>query len=249
MSKSTLTDDEFYRLIDDEKAMDRKWKAVNKEVADFNRKSRRKAMAAFKAGPVPSCMYGSAFARNHMLRNIELVESGQAPETLVDCDRAAVVEMLHSRTYVEYMGKSLPEVRDESEFGSYYSYLQECMNALLNEGVWTGQMIEETDAYKKWWALFCDLRQYLHSAAALAKAVGSSAAARLYLRAWKILDDADIDDCDPCQAELTTDEAESVMRLERVAASLLQVDILYAKLQPYTPEKARKVTRTTKKAK
>lgn len=249
MSECDMSYGEFCRLLDDEEAMDRKWKAICKEVSDFNGKSQKKAMRAFKAGPVPSCMCGSVFARNFMLRNIERVESGQAPETLADCDRAAVVEMLHAQTYVEYMGKSLPEVRDENEFDNYFSYLQECMRALRNEGVWTGQMIEETGEYRKWVALFCDLRQYLHSAAALAKAIGSSAAARLYLRAWKILDDADANEYDPFQTELTTDEAENVMRLERVAASLLQVDILYAKLQPYTPRKAKNVKRTAKKAK
>ena len=249
MSEFNMSDGEFCRLLDDEEAMDRKWKAISKKVRDFNCKSRNKAMRVFKAGPVPSCMYGSVFARDFMLRNIERVESGQAPETLADCDRAAVVEMLHAQTYVEYMGKSLPEVKDEKEFDNYFSYLQECMKALRHEGVWTGQMIEETDEYRKWVALFCDLRQYLHSAAALAKAIGSSAAARLYLRAWKILDDAESDEYERFQPELTTDEAESVLRLEHVAASLLQVDILYAKLQPYTPRKAKNVKCTAKKAK
>lgn len=223
------------KTVDEAAELEAEWKALVREVDDYNRKEEANALADFYAGPVPEIMRSASRARDHMLRNIELVEQGKAPQSLADFNREDMVEMLHAQTYVEYQGSWIAAEKGPEEFDSRVEYLKYCIEKQKEEaeGSWT--ITSKPDEYKSWLALLRDFKRYLHSAAALAKAIGSSSA-RLYLRAWKIIEDS-WNSYLELQLELSEEEAQTVMRLERVAAERLQIDLLYAELKPYDPQK------------
>lgn len=248
--KTHGTDEEAIRQAidaEDEDAMDACWQAIVKAANEFDAKAKETALATFNAGPVPGIMRSAYRARSHMLSNIELVERGKAPEGLADFNREDIVEMLHTQTYAMYRAKFIVNDKEPEEFSSYSDYLKYCLET-QEFSPKTYETYLETEEYKSWLALFDDLRRYLHSAAALAKAIGSSAA-RLYLRAWKIMNDS-LDGCEYSlvQTELTEAQAQTIMRLERVAAELLQIDLLYVELKPYEPPKKGECAGTSVKA-
>lgn len=85
-----------------------------------------------------------------------------------------------------------------------------------------------------WVRLVKAFRKYLYAAATFAKSINSTAA-RLYLRAWLIVRDLELG-LEPFTSDLISEEdAQRLVRLERVATERLIVDAEYAAIPDFAP--------------
>ncbi len=209
------------------------------EIEDYNRKREEEAREKFAKGPVPKMMWVMGQALERLLDCIAAVRSGKAPDgELGPYMRDEIARILATRTYLEYDGLAIDDdAVAEAESGTYF------------EDVSYGCSITDwTQEFGQWCKIVTALEEYLYAAAVLAKSVNaSSTAARLYLRAWRIVRQIKTrgDGYSCAQKE----EALSIVRLERVASDRLWTDAQFAALPPFRKAKKPRAGKAKKGAK
>ena len=186
------------------------------DVDAYNEQQLDEAKADFKKGPVPKMKWVLDRILDSLLRRIATVRDGDAPDAFGEYMSDELARVLGTKTFIEYGGLAI--AKDEAASapsGTHYT-----------DVTYDCTIAEMTDEFNEWLKILAALGTYLREAAILAKAVNpSSTAARLYLRAWRLL---------------TKDEALAVVRLERVAEDRLWVDVQFAALPPFRKAKKTK---------
>ena len=203
---------------------------VANEVFAYNRDAEKKALEAFLAGPASELAPVIQGVRDVLEGRLACVREGKAPAPLADYPANEMVRALSTRTYTKYMGRCVPDGFEDEDS-------HDIDIATLRGEVTPFEFSALPKLHDEWQEMVKEFAAYLHAAAVFAKSI-ASASARLYLRAWLILDATiDLDDdfsFYPWQ-ELSADEAQQVVRLERLATRRLKVDVLLAGLPAFAP--------------
>ena len=207
--------------------------SIKAKIKEYNDAQEKEALAEFRKGPVPKMKWIMERALECLFRCISDVESGKAPDGhLGSYMRDELARILATRAFMTYSGRSLDEDAAE-DVTNYEEALSDCV------------FTEWTPEFGLWRKVAAALDIYLYSAAAFAKSVNAaSTAARLYLRAWRIVRRI-LKRCGG-YSYATQEEALAIVRLERVAADRLWVDAQFAALPPFKkvkqprPAKAKK---------
>lgn len=195
---------------------------VAARLAEEDKVHEAEALAKFKRGPVPKLDWMMDQLIEEMLARIALIRSGKAPDALGGYTGDELARIFSTQTYCEYgthrlIRSAALEVPFDAKVGHY--------SATDVNRCWTPQ-------FGHWRQLVTALSEYLHEAAIFAKHVNpASTAARLYLRAWRIVNQVYTRANGYSQA--TPTEALKVLKLERVAAERLWIDAAFAELPPY----------------
>ena len=196
-------------------------KAAEKIEAE-NRKKEAAALEKFKNGAVPKLDWTMDRLIEEMLSRIATVRSGAAPDALGGFTRDELARILSTKTYCEY--KMLRFLRDFALKESVDAHPAFYSQATRTQ-CWTPQ-------FGHWRQLVTALSEYLYEAAIFAKHInGNSSAARLYLRAWRIVNT--IFTRNEGYSQATPGEALSIVGLERIATERLWVDVEFAALPPF----------------
>lgn len=214
---------------------------IKEKISRHNEKAQRVARAEFDEGPVPKMQWTMKFMLEKFLGRIAAVRSGTVPDELGSYTGDELARVLATRTYLVFPGLCIDKANAENADSgvSYEEVSFECSCA-----TWTPQ-------FGIWRQLYTALCEYMREAAIFAKSVNpSSTAARLYLRALRILQRVKgrgLDDY--CYA--SKDEAIAIVRLECVATERLWVDAQFAALPPFKKRKTvrRKDAAKAKKSK
>ena len=198
------------------------------EIEDYNNEREKEALAKFSKGPVPKMKWVMEQILECLLDCIAAVKSGKAPDgQLGPYMSDELARLLATRTFLTYGGLSLDEnaaIEADSDT-SFEDVSSDCTIA-----AWTPE-------FGQWRKIVTALAEYLYAAAVFAKSVNAaSTAARLYLRAWRIVQR--IESRAGGYSCATQDEALAIVRLEHVASERLWVDAQFAALPPF--KKARK---------
>ena len=207
---------------------------VEAEIAKYNSARQKEAEEKFRKGPVPKMKWMMGQILERLLGRLALVKSGKAPDELGSYTRDELARILATKTCVEHDCLSLNlSAAVDAEPGTSL----EDVSYFNTVSAWTPE-------FGRWRQIVTALGEYLHAAAVFAKSANaSSTAARLFLRAWRIA--LRIEDCAKSYGCATRDQALSIVRLERVAADRLWVDVQFAALPPFRkPKKS-----TSRKAK
>jgi len=209
------------------------------EIEDYNREQAEKALAKFKKGPVPKMKWVMEQLLECLLGCIAAVKSGKAPDgQLGDYMSDELARILTTRTFLSYGGLSLDEnaaIEADSDT-CFEDVSDDCSIAS-----WTPE-------FGQWRKIVTALGEYLYAAAIFAKSVNAaSTAARLYLRAWRIVQR--IEKRGDGYSNATSDEALAIVRLERVASERLWVDAQFAALPPFKKAKKSRSGKAKKGAK
>ena len=195
------------------------------DVDAYNEQQLDKAKANFKKGPIPKMKWVLDRILDSLLRRIATVRGGDAPDAFGEYMSDELARVLGTKTFIEYGGLAI--AKDEAASapsGTHYT-----------DVTYDCTIAEMTDEFNEWLKILAALGTYLREAAILAKAVNpSSTAARLYLRAWRLLTKI------KHRGYATKDEALAVVRLERVAEDRLWVDVQFAALPPFRKAKKTK---------
>ena len=201
--------------------------SIETEIEDYNTEQEEKALAKFKKGPIPKMKWRMEQILECLLGCIVAVKSGKAPEgQLGDYMSDELARILATATFLEYEGLSLDEnAAIEADTGtSYEDVSNDCC------------VLSWTPEFGQWRKLVTALDEYLYAAAVFAKSVNAaSTAARLYLRAWRIV--KRIEKRSDGYSNANQDEALAIVRLERVASERLWVDAQFAALPPFRKAK------------
>ncbi|MCR5752896.1 MAG: hypothetical protein K6G91_13150 [Kiritimatiellae bacterium] len=196
---------------------------IEEEIEEYNNEREKEAREKFSRGPVPKLNWIMERLLDRLLGCIAAVKSGAAPDGhLGPYMRDELARVLATCTALSYQGVTLDEEQamDVASYTSFDDLSTDC--AFLS---WTPEL-------GLWRKVVTALSEYLHEAAVLAKSVNeASTAARLYLRAWRIVRHVvDRDDGYGCASQ---DEALAITRLERVASERLWIDAQFAALPPF----------------
>ena len=208
---------------------------VESDIENYNDELQKAAQAKFDKGPIPKMKWVMDQTLERLLGRIAVVKSGKAPGEFGSYMSDELARILSTKTFLEYEGLSLDEdAAAEADPGtSFENVSNDCTIT-----AWTPE-------FGQWRKILTALGEYLYSAAVLAKSVNaSSTAARLFLRAWRIV--KRIDGRGYGYAHAFKEEALAIVRLERVAADRLWVDAQFAALPPF--RKAKKKSTSKKKA-
>lgn len=208
------------------------------EIEKYNAKQQKAAQAKFDKGPVPQKKWVMEQTLGRLLDRIAVVKSGKAPNEFGLYMRDELARILATETCLAYDGLALDRnvvISADSgtplESVSYENYVT----------LWTPE-------FGLWRQIVTALDEYLYSAAVLAKSLNaSSTAARLYLRAWRIV--KRIEDYARSYGCANKDEALAIVRLERVAADRLWVDAQFAALPPFREAEEKSTSKSPSKKK
>ena len=207
---------------------------IENDIESYNNELEKAAQAKFSKGPIPKMKWVMGQVLDRLLSRIAAVKSGMAPGEFGSYMSDELARILSTKTFLEYEGLSLDEdAAIEAESNTHFEDVSnDCTIAL-----WTPE-------YGRWCKILTALGEYLYSAAVFAKSMNpSSTAARLYLRAWRIVQRID----NRGYAYAFKDEALAIVRIERVAADRLWVDAQFAALPPF--KKVKEKSTSKKKAK
>ena len=207
---------------------------LEEEIADYNAERQKEAEKKFREGPVPKKKWMMEQILEHLLGRIALVRAGKAPEDFGSYLGDELARLLATETCLSYDGRDLDEnaAIDADSDTPIEDVSNDCFIS-----TWTPE-------FGLWRQIVTALGEYLHAAAVLAKSLNaSSTAARLFLRAWRIVQH--IEDRAKNYGHARKDEALAIVRLERVAADRLWVDAQFAALPPFRKAKEK----TSRKAK
>ena len=213
--------------------------SIETEIDDYNREQEKKALAKFNRGPVPKMKWVMDEALECLLECIAAVKSGKPPEgRLGPYMRDELARILATATYLAYDGLTLDEnAAMEADSGMCFEDVSDSCYITS----WTTE-------FGQWRRIVTALGEYLYSAAVFAKSVNpSSTAARLYLRAWHIVQR--IENRARNYSYAQKDEALAIVRLERVASERLWVDAQFAALPPFKKTKKPRSGKAKKGAK
>ena len=201
--------------------------SIEDDIENYNDAREKEALAKFNKGPVPKMKWVMNRALECLLDCIAAVKSGKAPDgQLGPYMSDELARVLSTRTFLSYEGLSLDEnaaIEADSDT-SFEDVSDDCT------------ITSWTPEFGLWRKVVTALGEYLYAAAVLAKSVNAaSTAARLYLRAWRIVKRIE------CRGEgyscATQDEALAIVRLEHVASDRLWVDAQFAALPPFKKAK------------
>ena len=202
-------------------------KLIEDDIESYNDTQRAEAFEKFRKGPVPKMKWTMEEVLGSLLECISDVKSGKAPDGhLGSYTRDELARILATRTFLSYDTLSLDEKKaEEADSETHF------------EDVSTESSTKEwTPEFGQWRKVVAALDEYLYSAAVFAKSVNAaSTAARLYLRAWRIVRRI-LKRCGG-YSYATQEEALAIVRLERVAADRLWVDAQFAALPPFKKAK------------
>ena len=213
--------------------------SIETEIADYNSEQEEKALAKFKKGPVPKMKWVMERTLECLLGCIAAVKSGKPPEgRLGPYMSDELARILATETCLSYDGLTLDEnAAIEADSGTCFEDVSDGCGI----AAWTPE-------FGQWRRIVTALGEYLYSAAVLAKSVNpSSTAARLYLRAWRIVQWVENRARNYGYAQ--KDEALAIVRLERVASERLRVDAQFAALPPFKKAKKPRSGKAKKGAK
>jgi len=196
---------------------------IEDETEDYNLKQMKAAREKFNKGPVPKLKWTMNHLLERLLECIAVVKSGAAPDgQLGSYMRDELARVLSTRAYLSCEGLSLDEnAAMEAESGTS-----------LEDVTYDCVLLSWTSEFGLWRKVVTALSEYLYEAAVFAKSVNAaSTAARLYLRAWRIV--RQIDDRNAGYSCASQDEALAITRLERVASERLWVDAQFVALPPF----------------
>ena len=206
----------------DKKDIDR----IEGEIYNYNDNCEQQALLEFNVGPVPKLKWTMQYLLDKILGRIAVVRSGTVPDELGSYTYDELARMLATKTFLEYTGLSFePALAEDADSDvSFEEVSSEC--ACM---AWTPE-------FGIWRQLLTAMGEYMREAAIFAKSVNpSSTAARLYLRALRIIQR--IEKRDDGYTCATKDEAIAIIRLERVASERLWVDAQFAALPPFRKRK------------
>ena len=200
---------------------------IDKEIEDYNKEREKEALAKFNKGPVPKMKWTMDHILESLLSCIAAVKFGVAPTGLLGLYVSdELARVLSTRTFLSYEGLSLDE---NAAIEADSSTCFEDVSSECTIASWTSE-------FGQWRKIVTALCEYLYTAAVLAKSVNAtSTAARLYLRAWRIV--KRIECRNGGYSCATQDEALSIVRLEHVASDRLWVDAQFAALPPFKKAK------------
>ena len=209
------------------------------EIEDYNREQREKALEKFKKGPVPKMKWRMEQILESLLSCIVAVKSGKAPDgQLGPYMSDELARILATKAYLTYGGLSLDEnAAIKADSGTCFDDVANCCSIAS----WTPE-------FGQWRKIATALEEYLYAAAVFAKSVNAaSTAARLYLRAWRIVQR--IEKRGGGYSKANQEEALAIVRLERVASERLWVDAQFAALPPFKKAKKSRSGKAKKGAK
>ena len=229
--KERLSDE----YIDREYSCMDKRRLVLEEVDEYNAAAERKAIDRFLKGAAGDTEQLVRLIRDKLQGNLRLIRNGNAPYPLSAFLANSLQRTLSTRTYVEYSGRNLPY-----GFASE-DHVDEAVDipiADLRAEAYDCELSAIPTLHEQWQGMVNDLSEFLYAAAVFAKSIGS-AAARLYLRAWFLVEEQVAsyrDDEIPCYPwpEFSADSAQRIVRLERVATERLKVDAMFADLPAFS---------------
>ena len=209
------------------------------QISDYNNEQEKEARAKFNKGPVPKLKWVMERLLDCLIGCIAAVKSGKAPDgQLGDYMSDELARIIATQTFLSYGGLSLDE-NAAKEAGP-----NTCFEDVSNSCTF----FSWTQEFGQWRKIFTALGEYLYAAAVFAKSVNaSSTAARLYLRAWRIVQRIEKRGCGYSKA--TPEEALAIVRLERVASERLWVDAQFAALPPFKKAKKSRSGKAKKGAK
>ena len=203
-------------------------KNIEKEIEDYNKEREKEALAEFRNSSVPDMKWFMEHLLNSLLDSIAELKSGKvSDEWLGPFELDELTRLLSTRTFVSYEGLSLEDRSMAEDADSDASIEEVASDCTITS--WTPE-------FGLWRKVVTALEEYLYAAAVIAKSVNAaSTAARLYLRAWRIV--KRIKNRDDGYSCATQDEALAIMRLERVASDRLFIDAQFAALPPFKKAK------------
>ena len=202
---------------------------VEKEVRDYNIKAENAALKKFRESPVMQRIASMPCVMLDVRRNLRLVREGRAPLGFDPFSREELVRILSAKTFFEYDFKYLLSDSGRKPHKTLQAEVK-AIRKLIEYAPMAGAAKEHFD----WVRLVKAFRKYLYAAATFAKSINSTAA-RLYLRAWLIVRDLELD-LKPFSSDLIPKEdAQRMVRLERVATERLIVDAEYAAIPDFAP--------------
>ena len=223
-----------------------KRKPVVEEVDAYNAEAEKKALERFLKGPAGELETVVRLISEELQLNIQRVRDGKAPQPLNDFLANSLQRALGTRTYTEYKGKAVP-----------YGFAAETdENKVIDAGiadlraeVYGCELSAIPKLHQEWQEMVKDLFEFLYAGAVFAKSIGSSSA-RLYIRAWRIVEGVVAPSLEwpvpyPWQ-EFSADDAQRIVRLERVATERLRADAMLADL-PAFPEYVRKAKKASRR--
>ena len=195
---------------------------VEAQIAIKARKREEEALAKFAKGPIPKLDWQMDRILEDVLSRIASIRAGVAPEAFGSYTRDELARVLSTATYCRYgtwhimRERALEEPADADIENYAQTRVARC---------WTPQ-------FGHWRQIVTALGEYLYEAAVFAKSLNpASTAARLYLRAWHIIEI--LSNRNNGYSEATANEALAIVRLERVAVERLWVDAAFAALPPF----------------
>ena len=205
---------------------------IEKEIEEYNKEREKEALAEFRKGSISDMKWFMEHLLNSLLDSIAELKSGKvSDEWLGPFELDELTRLLSTRTFVSYEGLSLEDRSMAEDADSDASIEEVASDCTITS--WTPE-------FGLWRKVVTALEEYLYAAAVIAKSVNAaSTAARLYLRAWRIV--KRIKNRDDGYSCATQDEALAIMRLERVASDRLFIDAQFAALPPF--KKAKKATK------
>lgn len=200
---------------------------IEKEIEEYNDEREKETLAEFRKGPIPDMKWFMEHLLNSLLDNLAELKSGKVSDKwLGPFESDELTRLLSTRTFVSYEGLSLDEnaaIEADSDT-SFEDVSDDCT------------ITSWTPEFGLWRKVVTALGEYLYAAAILAKSVNAaSTAARLYLRAWRIV--KRIERRNEGYSCATQDEALAIMRLEHVASDRLFIDAQFAALPPFKKAK------------
>lgn len=209
---------------------------IESDIENYNDELQKAAQAEFDKGPIPKMKWTMEKTLERLLSRVAAVRSGIAPSELGSYTRDELARIIATKTFLEYEGLSLDEdAAKEAESNT-------CFEDVSNDCT----IASWTPAFGQWRQIVTALGEYLYSAAVFAKSVNpSSTAARLFLRAWRIVKQLQ----GRGYAYAFKDEALAIVRLERVAVDRLWVDAQFAALPPFKKAKEKSASKPTSKKK
>ena len=209
---------------------------IESDIENYNDELEKEAQAKFNKGPIPKMKWIMEQTLERLLERIAAVKSGIAPSELGSYTRDELARIIATKTFLEYEGLSLDEdAAAEAESNTSFDAVSDDCTITS----WTPE-------FGQWRKIVTALGEYLYSAAVLAKSVNSSStAARLFLRAWRIVKQLE----GRGYGYAFKDEALAIVRLERVAVDRLWVDTQFAALPPFKKAKEKPTSKSTSKKK
>ena len=210
-----------------EKIMDKKdIDHLEGKIYEYNEDCKQEALSDFNDGPVPKMKWTMQFLLDKILGRIEVVRSGTVPDEFGSYTYDELARVLATKTFLEYTSLDLDEDKAADA----------APDVSFEEVSYENSYADWTPEFGLWRKLLTALGEYMREAAIFAKSVNpSSTAARLYLRALRIIQR--IEKRNEGYTCATKDEAIAIIRLEHVASERLWVDAQFAALPPFRKRK------------